>query len=290
MLNSIFFRCLLCTAILSASGLSHGKNVNVSTDLSGWEWDEKAKLSGSTEGLVVKALSNNTWLSPKESFTYEPGTALKMEYQLRSGNVIVQANWFDLDGNYLETSKLGMDTSDNTTAQFSVVKPESAVYAKTYRIKIWLEAELPSFELKSLAIAEGVAASKFLFQTPADFEPTDDLKVRILKDGAVDLELRGNSSSGSIHTASRFNIKSTKALSVMLDDISYGTSFSMQLLYWDASGTYLGHQDVLKDVTEVTGPAVIDMSTAPKDVSTYSIKFWLSGYAGSSAEVKVSQG
>lgn len=285
-----FFTYLICNIVAATFSLSHANEISISNASSAWEADENTRLSNSSGALAAKSLASNTWLSPESTFDYEPDTSLNIEYQLRSGNIIIQANWFDANGNYIETTKLGTDTSENNTASFPVVKPETGESLETYRIKIWLEAELPSFELKSLSINKAAApTNQPLFMAKEDFEPAEGIDVKVLRDGSVELELTENSATKSIHTEKRYNIQRGEKLDVSLSEISMDTSFSMQILFWDAAGTYLSHLDVIKDATDPVIIQTFSTSSGPKGGSAYSIKFWLSGHDGSVAKVQVMQ-
>lgn len=290
MLKTKYIKYFLFATISSLPGLAAANITSISTKANNWEADENARLSDSSGGLKVKSMANNIWLEPKKSFPYTPETSLVMDYDLRSGNIIVQANWFDANGNYLETTRLGMDTSENTRAQFPIIPQEAGESAKTYRIKIWLEAELPRFQLKSLSIQKASStSSQSMLKANNDFEPSENMSASITEDSMLEFELTGDSSSGNIHTKTRYNIKSDNSFNFALTKISANTSFSIQLLFWDAQGTYLGHKDILKDATKPESPQTIQITgnLVPKNARAYSIKFWLAGQPGSSAKVRI---
>ncbi|MGE9295067.1 MAG: hypothetical protein ACQKBV_02095, partial [Puniceicoccales bacterium] len=130
---------------------------DISLNPSNWTANSDAKVTAQGDELRVKSLASSVWLAPAERIKYQQDDALEVQYALRGGNLIVQANWFDANGNYLETATLGKTTSDKDQALFRVAPSKQFVKAaEFYEVKLWIEADMPSLTLESLSILRDV--------------------------------------------------------------------------------------------------------------------------------------
>ncbi len=252
---------------------------SVSLSPEAWQRSPEAKLSQSGSSLRVKSLASSIWLVPQQRIHYKGSDVVDIAYKLRGGNLIVQANWFDADGSYLETTMLGKATYKGEQASFRVSGSRAATSTdSTYELKLWVEADMPSLTLESISINQGGARAPML--SVEDFEDSGDIRIKQDRDGSFQLELEG--ASGSILTQKRFSLSETPAWELNLQRITPSSAFSLQAIFWASDGTYLGHADLLKDETDPS-EASIDLRevNTPATAANYSLKFWLSGTGAS---------
>ncbi|MGE9292864.1 MAG: hypothetical protein ACQKBW_04565 [Puniceicoccales bacterium] len=273
--NPKFYSSLIFASLLPL--LSAAEQFSLSPE--NWQSSSDAKLNTQDGLLRVKSLASSIWLVPSLRMDYADGDVVDIEYALRGGNLIVQANWFDPSGRFIETATLGKTTFSKTQAYFPVSPPANAQDASTYELKLWVEADMPSLTLKSLNIKRGVKNLPLLSEH--DFEKSSEISISQSKDGSLHFKAQGNNSATavSILTDRRFNLMDESMLDITVNDISPSSSFSLQAIYWSSTGTYLGHADILKDETNsLTKQVDISQLDPPADTTRYSFKIWLSGY------------
>lgn len=281
---------LACIALFTASlALSAVAADVISLNSEQWTAAPEAKLSTANNQLRVKSLASSLWLVPSKRLSYEEGDVLELRYDLRGGNIIVQANWFGQSGQFLETTTLGKATSADDKALFRVTcSPESARLNPNYELKIWVEADMPSLTLQSIQVRQDVKRLPIL--SGKDFEASELIAVEELDRGALRLTLADSQESGSVLTQKRFKLNEAGKVELEVDSVSISSAFSVQAIFWSDAGTYLGHADLLKDATHETKERIdfrrVDL---PEGATQYSFKFWLSG-TGASADVSLSLG
>tara|TARA_R110002111_G_scaffold125529_1_gene190010 strand:+ start:541 stop:1401 length:861 start_codon:yes stop_codon:yes gene_type:complete len=278
----------LIITLLSYAQLA-AEPIEVSLAPQHWESSQSTVLNSKAEALTAKSMNNSIWLSPLEKLNFENETMGEIHYSLRSGNLVIQANWFDAAGNYLKTTDLNRSTAETGISKFVIAKPHSDEIAGTYyRLKFWVEADMPNLKIKNLKIGSKTQQPKSLLNKSQDFETSAGIEVFFHSDGTLQLNLTNSDRVQSILSAKKFDIETHQELNFHLDAITASSACSIQLLFWDNAGTYLNHLDVLKDAT--TSESVhtkLDDYQLPQGAQSYSIKFWLGGNSGTSAQIRV---
>ncbi|MDQ8208046.1 hypothetical protein QEH52_11040 [Coraliomargarita sp. SDUM461003] len=254
-----------------------------------WETETSTILKPKGSSLTAKSMNSSIWLSPRDQLEYGDNLSAQLKYALRSGNLVVQANWFNDSGEYLKTTELHRTNSEATRTQFEISKPiELNDNASYYRLKLWVEADMPNLQIEAFAIVASGDQNQTLLKSRSDFEPSTDISIHLEKDGALQLDLINPESVQSVHTKKRYSIEEQGQLHLHLDHVTSSSAFSMQLLLWDGSGSYKGYIDVIKDATtpQITHINLTDYDL-PHGSMHYSIKLWLSGNAHTSAELRI---
>lgn len=286
-MNLIGYPAFLASALMMLSAhICFSKDLSL--DPSNWESESKVKLSKSSDGLTVKSLSTSIWILQKQENDFEDDDSIAIEYDLRGGNLIIQANWFDSAGDFIESTTLGRTNSDEKKALYPLVSQRGGniSYAR-YMLKIWVEADMPSLTIQSLGIVKNVDDS--LLVSANDFEKNDEVSVEAIKSGAIKIEKLGSGEVVSVLTEKRLEIREVPKITAEVEDISPSTAFSLQLIFWSNSGAFLGHADILKDITNSKSERIDVTSLGiPEGADAYSLKCWLSGAMGSSVLLRIS--
>ncbi|GHC12448.1 hypothetical protein [Cerasicoccus arenae] len=277
----------LVFTLLTATVCS-AESITIPLAIDKWDVAREAKLGKADGELRVKSLASSVWLVPQERIRYEDGDVLDIRYVLRGGNLVFQLNWFDASGDFLETTTIGKATSAKNEAIFRVSCSDKVKEAgPQYELKIWIEADMPSLSIESIKIIRGVQNLPFL--TKDDFESSDTISVSQLESGSLILEQAGSGQTSSILTQKRFSLKDASRLKIDIEDVAPSSAFSLQMIFWSDSGSYLGHVDILQDITtarsEVVDAGSLDV---PAGATKYSFKLWLSG-ASASATLMLSE-
>lgn len=277
----------LTIALLSYCQLQ-AETLNFSLTPESWESNPSTILNAKKDTLTIKSIQSSIWVSPTDVVNFVEGSVAKVDYSLRSGNLIIQANWFDAEGAYLKTSELHRSNSESRTTSFDIIKPESDnAPIVSYRLKIWIEADMPNMEILSFRISTEEPQAEALLQSSNDFEATNDIVVSFNPDNSMQFSLVNSDSVKTLHTLKRFSVQERDKFDLHLEQISASSSFSIQLLLWDAEGTYLGYIDVLKDATEAKSVRVhLTDYALPTGSEAYSIKFWLNGNSKTTVQVR----
>ena len=279
----------VCIALLLGRAIaSAGTSEPISLTPESWQGAPSVRLSEQDGHLRIKSLDSSIWFGPRGRISHGKGDVVSVDYRLRGGNLVVQANWFDGSGKFLETADLGQTNSDKRTAMFRVEGSDSLPkQGLFYELKFWVEADMPSLELRSLSIDRGVGAIPLF--SAQDFEGSDSIEVSTTSSGLLAFRNVGTVSPGSIVTSKTLKRSGLDTVRIKVASVSPSTAFSIQAIYWSGSGTYLGYGDLLKDVTNVTETTVdFESLEMPEGTQKIGFKFWLSGQAAT-AEVEMSQ-
>ncbi|MDQ8193915.1 hypothetical protein QEH59_05735 [Coraliomargarita sp. SDUM461004] len=253
-----------------------------------WEVSQSTITNSKQNTLTVKSINNSIWLSHKDLVSYVEGSVATLEYSLRSGNLVIQADWFNAEGNYLKTTNLHKSTSESKATSFKINKALPDTDSAYYRLKIWVEAEMPNLQIYTLELSTQTTNQAALLQASQDFEPTQEIDITFNQDGSLQFKLINSDTVKTLHTLKQFSIQEQNTLDIQLETITESSAFSVQLLLWDTAGTYLGYVDALKDMTEPNTVHIdLDNYQLPNGAFTYSIKFWLTGHSETAAILRV---
>lgn len=272
--------------ILATAGLCRAAPLTISNAPGGWDHSPGTQLSESGGALHAKSMESAIWISPKAMLTYQPKTGLTVDYKLRGGNIIAQADWFDANGTFIGTSELGRGTAANTRLITAIAAEENAGRkAKSFRLKLWVEADMPRLTLNSVRLVSAPGKKPMLQQN--DFANGQNLTANIKPDGDIELTLLSEGSH-ALNAAKRFDVADDQAFDVSVDSLTAHTACSVQLIFWDENGTYLGYHDVFKDATKsATSKVMLAELPLPEGTESYSFKFWLTGPRGAEAKLNL---
>lgn len=254
---------------------------SLSLDLEDWKFSPEVKTSTDNAHLQIKSLASSIWLAPETRLDYTERDVLDLRYALRGGNLVVQANWFDAGGQFLETTTLGQATAGDEKALFRVTCNEDLANTDlSYEIKIWVEANMPRLELESVRIYPETENRSLL--SALDFENQGGVSVSEMPDGSLRLNLSETADAGSVLSRKRLSPTQNGQLEIGVAEIAPDSAISVQMIFWSDDGQYLGYTDLLKDVTQVTKRDIdVDAIQESTDAAHYSFKLWLSGASAS---------
>ena len=261
----------VCIALLLGRAIaSAGTSEPISLTPESWQGAPSVRLSEQDGHLRIKSLDSSIWFGPRGRISHGKDDVVSVDYRLRGGNLVVQANWFDGSGKFLETADLGQTNSDKRTAMFRVEGSDSLPkQGLFYELKFWVGA-IPLFSAQ-------------------DFEGSDSIEVSTASSGLLAFRNVSTVSPGSIVTSKTLKRSGLDTVRIKVASVSPSTAFSIQAIYWSGSGTYLGYGDLLKDVTNVTETTVdFESLEMPEGTQKIGFKFWLSGQAAT-AEVEMSR-
>jgi hypothetical protein len=261
---------------------------DISLNAEQWESSHGTIIKNKGDSLTAKSIENTIWLSPVEMIPVVKNSTATLDYSLRSGNLIIQADWFDAEGSYLQTTDLDHSTAESTQVKFSI--NTTLASQASYRLKLWAEADMPNLRIDSLKISQETPVKKTTLLSKNDFEPTETISITVQPDGALQMGLLNSHTTGTLLTLKHFDISKQGNLHFNLLNISESSSCSIQLLLWDIDGTYLGYIDALKDATDTSSSKVqLNASKLPEGSMSYSLKFWLSGHPNTMAMIQIEQ-
>lgn len=258
-------------------------------------WEISTGLHGQSTpdgGLRVRGAEKSSSLRWRESLPLGPATRLLLDVPLNAGELTVQAEWLTASGAFLGVSDLArlQGPVRGREIEIPVTVPAGTTH---FGVKFWLAANLPD-----------TTVARVLLRQTVDW-PTDSGLVTLdkrgpdaalLLDGPLDhttnpqkMTLRLNVAGvGSAHLDESLPYWPDAAVLLAVEGIAPRTGLSLQAVFFDASGDYLGDRTLVADLTQA-GDYVTRFSHAseppPAGAQRVTFKLWVSGDKDSAVTV-----
>ncbi len=244
-----------------------------------------------TGGLQLEGDLASASIRLRKGLALANDSVLIIEAPGNSGELIIQAEWLGAGGAFFGAKDLARLNGPVVSKEIPLSAPPDK--ATSFGLKLWFAATTIDSTVNSLTLRQQVDwPAKSGITTVGTYLPTTttvaDSTISVSA-SSHQLTLKLNESgSASVHLNQPMPYTADGQVLLAVESLSPGTGLTLQAVFFDAQGTYLGDRSLLADLTRssdyVTRFSYL-AEPVPQSAARVTFKLWLSGPAGSTATV-----
>lgn len=257
---------------------------------SAWEPAPGVKLE-SANGLRARSDETSVSLRLIELLPLASDTQLTLDVPINFGEVTVQAEWFASGSKFLGAKDLARLQGPIAGREISV--GEAPARANAFGIKLWFASTALDTTISSIKLRQRIdwpadqKMTTLAERTPQSALATDGSLSTHAEGSAIRLAL-GAQGTGAAHFDESVPFHSEARILLAVEKITPRTGVTLQILFFDALGDYVGDRALIADITS-PGDYVTRIEylaqPPPPSAKRATFKLWLSGEPGSMAVI-----
>ena len=244
-----------------------------------------------TGGLQLKGDLASASIRLRKSLALASNSVIIIEAPGNRGELIIQAEWLGAGGAFLGSKDLARLNGPVVSKEIPLSTPPDKT--TSFGLKLWFAADAINSTVNSITLRQQVDWPAHLGTTtvgtylPTTSTVADSKISMVASPRLLTLKLK-ESGSASVHLDQPMPYIPAGQVLLAVESISPGTGLSIQAVFFDAKGTYLGDRALLSDLTR-SGDYVTRFGylaePVPNLAARVTFKLWLSGSTSASASV-----